>query len=199
MKQLKYFALFIILLITTSRGFAQKIELIEGDLSSLKGQKSIDFAFTYDSMTMGGKGHPTEADYVTKKTAEYNKKEAGKGDTWAKEWKDDRESMYQPAFTKMFQQMSGLEMSAKAKYILIFKTTYTEPGFNIMVHQEPSQINGVAWIVESGNKSHVIAKIGVTKARGRNFWGNEFNTGERLTEAYEAAGSQLGYWVRSKM
>ena len=148
---------------------------------------------------MGGKGHPSEAEYVTKKTAEYNKKEPGKGDTWAKEWKDDRESLYQPAFTKIFQQMSGLEMSAKAKYTLIFKTTFTEPGFNIMVHQEPAQINGQAWIVESSNKSHVLAKINVTKARGRSFWGNEWNTGERLTEAYEAAGSQLGYWMKGKL
>ena len=199
MKQVRRLALMLLMLSGSVYGFSQKIELIEGDLSALKGEKSIDFAFTYDSITMGGKGHPSESEYVAKKTTEYNKKEAGKGDTWAKEWKDDRESMYQPAFTKMFQQMSGLEMSAKAKYTLIFKTTYTEPGFNIMVHQEPSQINGVAWVVESANKSHVIAKIGVTKARGRNFWGNDFNTGERITEAYEAAGSQLGYWFRSKM
>ena len=95
--------------------------------------------------------------------------------------------------------MSGLEMSAKAKYTMIFKTTFMEPGFIIMVHQEPAQINGQAWIVQSSNKSHVLAKINVTKARGRSFWGNEWNTGERLTEAYEAAGSQLGYWMKGKL
>ena len=68
-----------------------------------------------------------------------------------------------------------------------------------MVHQEPAQINGVAWIVESANKSHVIAKLNVTKAKGRSFWGNDFDTGQRLAEAYEAAGSQLGYWIKSKL
>jgi hypothetical protein len=199
MKHLKCLTLIAFVLALGIRSYAQKIELLEGDLSPLKSEKSIDFTFTYDSIQMGGKGHPSEAEYVAKKTAEYNKKEAGKGDQWAKEWKDDRESLYQPAFTKIFQQMSGLEMNAKAKYTLIFKTTYTEPGFNIMVHQEPAQINGIALIVESANKSHVIAKLGVTKAKGRNFWGNDFNSGERLAEAYEAAGSQLGYWIKSKM
>lgn len=199
MKLLKRLTLIAFLFTAISRGYAQKIELLEGDLSSLKSEKSIDITFTYDSIQMGGKGHPSESEYVAKKTAEYNKKEAGKGDQWAKEWKDDRESLYQPAFTKIFQQMSGLEMNAKAKYTLIFKTTFTEPGFNIMVHQEPAQINGIALIVESANKSHVIAKLGVTKAKGRSFWGNDFNTGERLAEAYEAAGSQLGYWIKSKM
>ncbi len=199
MKSLKGLALFFFVLALASRSYAQKVELLEGDLSPLKSEKSIDITFTYDSIQMGGKGHPSESEYVAKKTAEYNKKEPGKGDTWAKEWKDDRESMYQPAFTKIFQQMSGLEWSPKSKYTMIFKTTYTEPGFNIMVHQEPSQINGIALIVESANKSHVIARISVMKARGRNFWGNDWNSGERITEAYESAGSQLGYWMKSKM
>ena len=199
MKHLKHLTLFVFVLTLTCQLYAQKIELIEGDLSSLKAEKSIDINFTYDSITMGGKGHPSESEYVAKKTAEYNKKEAGKGDAWAKSWKDDRESLYQPAFTKIFQQMSGLEMNAKAKYTLIFKTIYTEPGFNIMVHQEPAQINGIALIVESANKSHIVAKLSVNKAKGRSFWGNDFNSGERLAEAYEAAGSQLGYWIKSKM
>lgn len=199
MKQLKHLTLLAFALIMVGRGYTQKIELIEGDLASLKGEKSIDFAFKYDSITMGGKGHPSEAEYVAKKTADYNKKEAGKGDKWAKDWRDDRETMYQPAFTKIFQQMSGLEMKSNAKFTLIFKTIYTEPGFNIMVHQEPAQINGIVLIVESANKSHVIAKLSVMKARGRNFWGNDWDTGERLTEAYESAGSQLGYFIRGKM
>ncbi len=199
MKYLKRFTFLLFVFAATSKAHAQKIELLEGDLSPLKMEKSIDITFTYDSITMGGKGHPSEKEYVAKKTQEYNKKTPGKGDEWAKSWVDDRESLYQPAFTKIFQQMSGLEMNAKAKYTLIFKTNYTEPGFNIMVHQEPAQINGIVWVVESANKSHVIAKLNVTKAKGRSFWGNDFDAGQRLAEAYEAAGSQLGYWIKSKM
>jgi hypothetical protein len=150
---------------------------------------------------MIGKGRKAtpETEYVAKKTTEYNKKTPGKGDEWAKAWKDDRETKYQPAFTKMFEQYSSLQMAANAKYTLIFKTTMTEPGFNIMVHQEPAQIDGQAWIVETANKSHVIAKMSLMKANGRGYWGSEFDTGERLTEAYEAAGRGMGYFVRGKM
>jgi hypothetical protein len=184
----------------SNRGLGQKIELIEGDLSALKSEKSIDFAFSFDSMMVGkGRKATPETEYVAKKIAEYNKKTPGKGDEWAKAWKDDRESRYQPAFTKMFEQYSSLQMAATAKYTLIFKTTMTEPGFNIMVHQEPAQIDGQAWIVETANKSHVIAKMNLVKANGRGYWGSEFDTGERLTEAYEAAGRGLGYFVRGKM
>ena len=200
MKHLKKLSVLTLVLFMTARGLGQKVELIEGDLSALKSEKSIDFAFSYDSMTVGkGRKSVSETEYISKKTADYNKKTPGKGDEWAKSWKDDRETKYQPAFTKMFEQYSSLQMAAKAKYTLIFKTTMTEPGFNIMVHQEPSQVDGQAWIVETANKSHVIAKMRLTKANGRGYWGSEFDTGERLTEAYEAAGRGLGYFVKGKM
>src|SRR4030095_671323 len=199
MKKLKRLAAIALILFMSIHGFGQKVYLTEGDLSPLKSEKSIDFEFKYDSMVMGGKGHQTAAEYVAKKTADYNKKEPGKGDAWALKWKEDRESMYQPAFTKAFEQYSSLQMAAKAKYTLIFKTTFTEPGFNIMVHQEPARINGVAWIVETTNKSHVIAKLSVDKANGRGYWGSEFDTGQRLTEAYEEAGRGLGYFIKGKL
>jgi len=176
------------------------VELIEGDLSVLKSEKSIDFAFSYDSMMVGkGRKAMPESEYVKKKIADYNKKTPGKGDEWAKNWKDDRETKYQPAFTKNFEQYSSLQMTPNAKYTLLLKTTMTEPGFNMMAFQQPSEIDGQAWIVETANKSHVIAKMSLVKADGRGYWGSEFDTGERLTEAYEAAGRGLGYFVRGKM
>jgi hypothetical protein len=200
MKKLKRLVVLLMAMFVTILARAQKVELIEGDLSPLKSEKTIDFAFSYDSMMVGkGRKATPETEYVSKKTAEYNKKTPGKGDEWAKAWKDDRDSRYQPAFTKSFEQYSSIQMAAKAKYTLIFKTTMTEPGFNIVMHQEPSQIDGVAWIVESENKSHVIAKLSLTKAQGRGFWGSEFDTGERLTEAYEAAGRGLGYFIKGKL
>jgi hypothetical protein len=197
MKHLKRLCLFVFVLFFAGNGYAQKIELISGDLNALKGEKGIDFAFTYDSIMMG-KGK-TETEYVAKKTEEYNKKTPGKGDEWAKAWKEDRETKYQPAFTKTFEEYSALKMTANAKYTLIFKTTFIEPGFNIMVHQEPARISGQAWVVETANKSHVIAKLSVEKAPGRGYFGSEFDTGERITEAYESAGRGLGYYFRGKM
>jgi hypothetical protein len=147
---------------------------------------------------MMGKGK-TETEYVAKKTEDYNKKTPGKGDAWAKAWKEDRETKYQPAFTKTFEEYSTLKMTANAKYTLIFKTTFIEPGFNMMVHQEPARISGQAWVVETANKSHVIAKLLVEKAPGRGYFGSEYDTGERITEAYESAGRGLGYYFRGKM
>jgi hypothetical protein len=60
MKILKGLSLFVFVLALASRSYAQKVELLEGDLSPLKSEKSIDITFTYDSIQMGGKGHPSE-------------------------------------------------------------------------------------------------------------------------------------------
>ncbi len=210
MKQLKCLTLTTFILLLATRGFAQKVKLEDGDLSPLKSEKTIAFAFTYDSMSMGGgHGHPpgpghahaqqTETEYVAKHTEEYNKKSPGKGDEWAKAWKDDRETLYEPGFTKEFEKSGGIQPDPKAKYTLIFKTTVTEPGFNIGFMRHSAEISGVAWIVDSGNKSRVIAKISVVNSPGGSFFENDYATDERIATAYSEAGRALGYFIKSKL
>lgn len=199
MKNFKRLGMMAFVLAAGMYGYGQKVKLEEGDLSVLKSEKSLAFAFTYDSMTMSGRGHTTEAEYVSKKTEEYNKKSPGKGDEWAKAWKDDRETLYEPAFTKEFERYGSLQPDPKAKYTLIFKTTYTEPGFNIGIMRHNAEISGVAWIVETANKSHVIAKITVTKAPGGSFFENDYATDERIATCYSEAGRGLGYYIKGKL
>jgi hypothetical protein len=217
MKNLKRLTLFAFVLVTGIRGYGQKVKLEDGDLSPLKSEKTIAFAFTYDSMMIGGGGHgrppgpphppgpghshkeQTEAEYVAKHTEDYNKKTPGKGDEWAKAWKDDRETLYEPAFTKEFEKYGSLQPDPKSKYTLIFKTTNTEPGFNIGFMRHNAEISGVAWIVETANKSHVIAKISVINAPGGSFFENDYATDERIATAYSEAGRGLGYYIKGKM
>ena len=211
MKRLKHLTLLAFFLIAAMHGFGQKVKLEDGDLSPLKSEKTIAFAFTYDSMSMGssGHGHPpgpghskkqqTEAEYVAKHTEDYNKKSPGKGDEWAKAWKDDREALYEPAFTKEFEKYGSLQPDPKSKYTLIFKTTNTEPGFNVGFMRHNAEISGVAWIVETANKSHVIAKISVINAPGGSFFENDYATDERISTAYGEAGRGLGYYIKGKL
>jgi len=215
MKSLKLFALSAFVLLISAKTNAQKVKLEEGDLSPLKSEKTLAFAFGYDSMMIGGgkgPGHPpgpphpghshgqqTEAEYVAKHTEDYNKKSPGKGDEWAKAWKDDREALYEPAFTKEFEKYGSLQPDPKSKYTLIFKTTNTEPGFNVGFMRHNAEISGVAWIVETANKSHVIAKISVTNSPGGSFFENDYATDERIAGAYSEAGRGLGYYIKGKL
>jgi len=171
---------------------------MEGNLSALKGQKSINTEFVYDNMKVGK--FDKEEEYVSSKKEELNKKEAGKGDKWSQDWVDDRKEQFEPKFNELFEKSSEIDAGPKtdAKYTLIFKTTFTEPGFNVGVWRKNAEINGEVWIVETANKNNVIAKISIQKALGRTFGGYDFDTGGRISEAYADAGKALGKFIRSE-
>lgn len=179
---------------------AQRIKLAEGDLSPLKGIKELNTEFTYDNIKVGD--FSNEDDYIQKKTDDYNKKEAGRGDTWAKAWKADRAERFEPKFNLLFTDNSGGIKADKlpaAKYTLIFKTKFIEPGYNVGVWRKNASMDGEAWIVETANKDKVIAKITVDKAQGRVFGGFDFDTGLRIQEAYADAAKALAKFVKNKL
>lgn len=173
---------------------AQKLKLTEGDLSVLKDETAINFEFTYDNMAVGK--FDAEKDYIEKKTEEYNKKESGRGDNWAKSWVSDRQARFEPKFIELFTKSSGMSESKKAKYTLIFKTKFTEPGYNIYISRKNAKIDADAVIVETANKSKVIAIISVDNALGRTFGGYDYDTGLRISEAYADAGKALGKYIK---
>jgi DNA repair exonuclease SbcCD nuclease subunit len=137
-----------------------------------------------------------EADYVANKTQEYNKKEAGKGDTWAKAWVDDRKYRFEPKFKDLFTEYSEKTESKKGKYTLILKTIFTEPGYNVGISRKNAQIDAIVLIVETANRNNVIAKLSLDNALGRTFGGYDFDTGERIAEAYADAGKALGKYLK---
>lgn len=172
---------------------AQRIRVVEGKVPDFKNEKSVNTEFTYDNISVGK--YDKEADYIKAKTDEYNSKEAGKGDTWAKKWVDDREYRFQPKFDELFSKYSELAVDKNAKYTIIFHTTFIEPGFNIGITRKNAYINGEALIVETANKNNVLARLSVDKAPGNSFWGNDFDTGERISETYATAGKALGKFI----
>ena len=183
--------MFLIFLGISFSGFAQKIKLIDGSLTSLKGEKSLNAVFTYENMKVGK--FDKEEDYVNKKKGEYDEKEPGRGDRWAKAWVDDRQELFEPQFRELFTK--NIEMSvddAKAKYTMILHTTFTEVGFNVGVMSKPAYINLEVTIVETAHRDKVVAKITVLNSPGRSAFGNDFETGARLQEAYAKAGKELG-------
>lgn len=186
--------LFVMLLCLSVSGFAQKIKLTDGNLTPLKGEKSLNTEFTYDNMAVGK--YKTEEEYVNKKKGEYNEKEAGKGDNWSKAWVDDRKERFEPQYRELFSKQSDMStVDANAKYTMIVHTTFTEVGYNIGISSMPAFINLEVKIVETANRSNVIATITVTKAPGRTAMGYDFETGARLQEAYAKAGKEVGNFI----
>lgn len=200
---MKHFATIAFALVTLFFGsvsHAQKINILEGDLAPLKSEKNINVEFTYENMGVGK--FKTEAEYVNKKVEEYNKKEPGKGDRWAKDWVADRTGNFDRKFNELFEKYSNIIVTGankNAKYTLIYKTTFTEPGYNIYITRKNAETDAEVWIVESANPSKVIAKLEVKNAKGRTFGGNDYASGERIAECYADAGKALGKFVKNKI
>lgn len=198
MKSIKSSAVIAGMVCLAITSFAQKLKIREGDLSALKGEKSISAEFTYENLRVGK--FSNEQDYINKKTEEFNKKEPGRGDNWAKEWVSDRKNRFEPKFIELFEKYSGITVSTgkkDTKYTMIYKTITMEPGFNIAISRKNAEVDAEFWIVETATQK-IICKISVDNAKGRDFWGADFDTGARLAECYADAGKALGKFVKDK-
>jgi hypothetical protein len=194
MKAKKSLLMICVMLSLSFAGFSQKIKTVEGDLAPLKNEVIINIEFTYDDMSVGK--YKKEQDYIDVKKEEYNKKEPGRGDRWAKSWVSDRGGRFEPKFAELFVENSKMVITTRAKYTLIFHTTSTEPGYNIAISRKNAEIDGEVLIVETANRNNVIAKLSVNNAPGRTFMGNDYDTGERISEAYAKAGKSLGKYIK---
>jgi len=194
MKPLKISTFLSLVLLVSVTALGQKIRVKDGDRDILKNETTINIEFTYDNMGVGK--FDKEQDYVKSKTDDYNKKESGKGDTWAKRWQDDKEGRYEPDFKDLFEKTSRMKLSRDAKYTLIFHTTNIEPGFNIGITRRNANIDGEVLIVETANKSKVLLRLSLDNSPGRTFFGNDYDTGERISEAYAKAGKEVARYLK---
>lgn len=186
----------VVALLSTQPVLAQKLKVQDGKKEAVTDAGKMNIEFDYSTMRVGK--FKTEAEYVEKKTTEYNKKEEGKGDKWAKDWVADRADRYEPQFIELYNKHaknSSVGNNPGAKYTMIVKTTRTEPGFNVHVARKNAEIDGEVWVVETANKSNVVLKISFEKALGRSFGGYDYDTGFRIQETYADLGKALAKYL----
>jgi len=181
----------------SAAGISQKVKLT-GDLGFLKGVSKVELAYKYDNMGVGK--FKTSDEYVAKKTDEYNKKEAGKGDDWAKKWVSDRETRYQPHFEQGLKEHCpaiDFDENNKSDYKMTIETTFTEPGFNVGVMRKNASINVIVRFTDKSGQE--LATMTIENIPGRDATGYDFDTGVRIEEAYEKAGKTIGKFIDKKI
>ena len=188
--------LFALLFIPTFT-IAQDVDIIKGELIFLKDEKKINIEFTYEKMVVGDDGK--EADYIKRKTAELNAKEAGTGDTWAIKWQEDKAMRYEPKYILGFTNLSGMTVSKDAKYTMIFNTKALEPGYSIGVSKRNAGIDGTVIIVETANRAKILAKLSVERPGENKFRGAAFDAGSRIADAYYLTGQKVAKFIKKNM
>jgi len=191
---------FLVLIAGTYTVSAQKLKLESGKFDFFKGVNELKVEYNYDAVSVGK--FADEADYISKKKAEYNQKDPGSGDRWETAWFNDRPERYAPRFEEeMNLQFIKRGVNCKvgqdleATYTVIFKTSFIEPGFNVGVARKNAYINAEAIFVESANHENVLATVSIENSPGRDAMGYDFDTGYRIQEAYAKAGKELVYFI----
>jgi hypothetical protein len=187
-------------LLTVGLSASSRVKVRSGDLSALKGVTEFNVRYDYSNMTVTTK-NKHEQDFIQDKKEDLNKKEAGKGDKWAADWVTDRQNRFEPQFKEEFEKQSELKLvqNPSAKYTMIVHTMHTETGFNIGIQRRNAYIDGEVTIVETANPSNVVAVISADNMPGRDVFGYDFDTGERLKESYAKMGKEVGKLIAKKL
>lgn len=178
---------------------AQKVKLAEGDLAFLKGETELNVVYDFSSLQVGD--FPSEKSYKDKKIKELNEKEAGRGDKWAESWERDKEVRFPEKFEELLEKgLSGRKIHAgrnneNAKYSLIVRTKFIEPGFNVGVASRPAGVSYEYVFVDKNDETKVLARLTQEKVPGAQAMGMDYDTGTRISESYAKGGKMLAAFI----
>ena len=176
---------------------AQEVFLTKGDLSILKGEKTINIEMTYEKTMIDGFGK--EESYIKKKTAEGNLKEPGGGDRWAVKWEEDKKSLFAEKFVLGFTKQNKMTINNEAKYTLIFNTKALEPGYQIGISKRNAGVDGNVTIVETTNREKKLVVLFVQRAEDSKWRGAAFDAASRIGDAYYLDGQKVGKFMEKEV
>lgn len=194
--KLKLTVIIVAIICISNFSFAQKIIINKGSISDVKAEKN--FNIEYDYSTFGVGKFDTEAEYIASKKAEYEEKEAGRGEKFEKSWHDAKTQRFEPKFEELVNKYTidkaGIQIGEfpESKYTLIVRPTFIEPGFNVGVMKRPAFVNFEYLFVETSNHDNVIVKMTQKKVPGSQAMGYDYDSGSRIAESFAKGGKELG-------
>jgi hypothetical protein len=84
------------------------------------------------------------------------------------------------------------EDAKDAKFMLIVRTTYTEPGYNIGVSRMNAYISLLVELVETAAPDKILATMEMKNEPSYSMMGYDYDKGARIQSAYDRAGEHLG-------
>lgn len=176
-------SLLFLLLLFAFQGFGQRFNVLAGDYKNLKGISQYNVTFDYTNLKVHG--FEKEADYIKEKKWKKIGKE-GKAEQFEKDWYEDRENKYEPAFIAYFNKKFEkgevvCSKNSELQYTMNVKTTWIYPGY----FSEPAKISAIITFTETKNPSNVLFSLEYEKTIG--YEDRDFNgvLGNRIAGAYE--------------
>ena len=182
--------------------FSQKMDLKSGDFKSLKGEKTVNIEFNYSNLKLMNE-NLTESEYVEKRAKDLNEKTKGNGDIWKKKWEGAKETIWEPKFMAlMLKTMKKAKINTtyvqddkSSKYTILVDVVWIYPGWDAWVMKQPAKVSMVIKLVETSNKSNVLATLNTNNAPGDQF-GSNFSNESRIGEGFAKTAKSLGKMIK---
>ena len=175
------------LLVTTSL-VAQKANVTKGDWKDLKGITEYTLEFDYSDLEIPK--YDSEEEFLEDKMAKREEKEPGTGEQFKESWFSDREEYYEPRFIETFNDRykdGAVKVDrdlGSADYTMKVHTTFIYPGYNVGVVRKNSKIEVTIDVFKNDNPDNIIFSVDYTKVEGAGNGGYDFNSGQRIADAY---------------
>jgi hypothetical protein len=168
--------------------FAQKAKVNEGDWKNLKGITKYDLLFDYSDLEIPK--YDSEEEFLKDKMQKREEKKKGDGERFKKSWFEDRENRYEPKFIESFNKRfdnNEIEIGKDiegAEYTIKVHTTFLYAGYNVGAWRQNSKIDAILTVYKNDSPSNILFEVKYTKAEGKGAFGNDYNSGYRISEAY---------------
>jgi hypothetical protein len=184
---------------------AQKMDSKSGDFKALKGQSTVNVEFNYSNLKLM-KENLTESEYVANRIKELNEKNKGNGDIWKKKWENANEGIWEPKFLELMLSImkkakintSYIQGDTSAKYTLLVDVVWIYPGWDVFMMKQPAKVSMEIKLVETANRSNVLAEIHTKEAPGDQ-WGNQFSNETRIGEGFAKTAKSLAKYIEKQV
>lgn len=176
------------LLLSSSLLYSQKDNVTKGNWSDLKGITEYTLVFDYSDLEIPK--YDSEEEFLEDKMAKRDEKEPGTGEAFKESWFSDRENFYEPRFIETFNERyndGAVKVDrdlGSAEYTMKIHTTMMYPGYNVGVSRSNSKIEVTLSVYKNDSPDNVIFSVDYTKIEGAGSGGYDFNSGQRIADAY---------------
>lgn len=199
---MKKHLLIVLVMAFTTAGFAQKAKIQEGDWKNLKGISKFNLVFDYSDLEIPK--YKNEDEFLKDKMQKREEKKKGDGERFKKNWFADRADRYEPKFIESFNKrwkngevMVDRELS-DAEYTMHVHTTFMYAGYNVGVVRQNSKIDAVLTFYKNDNPEKILFQVKYIKAEGNGAFGNDYDSGYRISEAYAKLAKTLAAHLKKK-
>ncbi|WP_459210998.1 hypothetical protein [Aquimarina rhabdastrellae] len=195
-KQLIVFLLACFTVIQYSSG-----QKVKGNPKALKEVKAYKVIFDYTDIKVGK--FKTEEDFLKDKMKKREEKEKGLGEKFKKSWFDDRETRFKPkyieSFNKRFEDGELAVNENDEEYIMKIHSTWVYPGYNVGIVRHNAELTATVSVYKASEPDNEILSLTYKKIQGKGAFGNDYNSGYRISECYAKLAKSVAKYFKKKV